>query len=122
MERLAKIALLAASAAFLATSGALAGDMSGLFGNTIECTNPSGNATKVHVLAGGKYSLERGGKTIQGTWADSGAQVCYTETDPAPAAGTKPLCTPSALVKVGDTWSVTDSDGTTAQCVLKAGS
>jgi len=121
MKQLSKIAFAAMAGAFFAASGAVAGDMSGLYGNTIVCTAPSGAATKVHVQAGGKYTVERDGKTIQGTWVDSGDLACYTEINPAPPAGTKPICTPSALMKVGATWSVTDPGGNVDQCALKEG-
>lgn len=116
-----KYALGIALAAVLCTAPAMAGDMTGLYGNTIMCTYPNGAVTKVHVQEGGKYNLEREGKTVQGTWVDSGEQVCYTEVDPAPPAGTKPICTPSAAMKVGATWSVTDSAGNASHCELKAG-
>jgi hypothetical protein len=121
MKQLSNAALAATAAVFLAASGAAAGDMSGLYGNTIVCTAPNGAATKVHVQAGGKYTVERDGKTIQGTWIDTGNQVCYTEVNPAPPADTKPICTSSALMKIGATWSVTDAGGNVDKCVLKEG-
>ena len=110
-----------AFAAAFAASPAMAGDMTGLYGNTIMCTYPDGAVTKVHVQEGGKYNLVRDGKTVQGTWIDTGEQACYTETDPPPPAGTKPICTSSAAMKVGATWSITDPAGKTSNCELKAG-
>ena len=74
-----------------------------------------------YVQAGGKYTVEREGKTIQGARIDTGNQICYAEFDPAPPAGTKPICTSSALTKVGATWSVTEAGVNVDQCVLKKG-
>ena len=121
MKHATTFVLMAAASALFAAQGASAGDMTGLFGNTIECTYPNGNVTKVWVKDGGQYTVLRDGNTVNGTWVDNGDQACYTETDPAPPAGTKPVCASSAPMKIGATWSITDPSGATSQCVLKQG-
>jgi hypothetical protein len=119
MKRISAIACLLTVASFAAP--ALAGDMSGYYGNTVVCTAADGGVTKVWVKQGGTYTVQRGGKNINGTWVDNGDKVCYTETDPASPAGTPPFCVSSELRKAGATWSLTDPGGNASQCVLKDG-
>jgi hypothetical protein len=110
-----------AAAALLCTT-ASAGDMTGMFGNTIECRYADGRVTKVWVEAGGKYSIQRpDGSKASGAWVDSGSQVCYNDTNPAPPANAKPVCSSSTPRKVGDTWAVTDPFGGQCTAVLVAG-
>lgn len=110
------------AAAALAAGTASAGDMTGLYGNTIECRYTDGKVTKVQVEAGGHYSIVRpDGSTAKGSWTDDGSNVCYTDTDPAPPANMKPVCSPSTARKVGDTWEVTDPMGGHCTAVLTAG-
>jgi hypothetical protein len=110
------------AAALLVCGTASAGDMTGLFGNTIECRYPDGKVTKVWVEAGGKYSIQRpDGSRASGNWTDSGSEVCYNDTDPAPPAGAKPVCSPSTARKVGETWAVTDPFGGQCTATLVAG-
>ena len=118
--RLQFFASACAVAVFIA-SGARADNMSGMYGNTVVCSYPDGNVTKVYVEQGGAYTVIRGGQTIAGNWADDGTNVCYTETNPAPPAGTKPVCVASKAWKVGDGWQVTDPKGATCNAVLTAG-
>ena len=108
MTQTLKFGLLAAAAAFALATGAQANDavMDGLIGNTIVVTFPSGHVTKVYVEAGHAYSVTHDGKAAKGTWSDDGKQTCYTETDPPPPPGTKPICLPSIAHKVGDSWVV----------------
>ncbi len=121
MRRSLKIGLLAAAATVLAGSAAMA-DMSGMTGNTVVCTYPDGKATHVYPEAGGGYSVVTpDGKSVKGTWADDGTNVCYTQTDPPFGPGEKPVCNSSAPKKVGDSWSVTDPRGGVCTAVLTAG-
>jgi len=108
MKHAFKFGLLAAAGAFALATGAQANDavMDGLIGNTIVVTFPSGHVTKVYVEAGHAYTVTHDGKPATGTWSDDGKETCYTETDPAPPPGTKPICLPSIAHKVGDTWVV----------------
>ncbi|HUO91721.1 MAG TPA: hypothetical protein VMU22_02315 [Rhizomicrobium sp.] len=100
---------------------ARADNMSDFYGNTVVCTYPNGEVTKVYVESGGRFTVVRGGQTIAGTWSDDGANVCYTETNPAPPAGSKPICLASKAWKVGDGWQVTNPKGDTCNAVLTAG-
>lgn len=112
----------AVSIVTLVLAGAAQADnMAGFYGNTVMCTYPNGNVTKVYVESGGQFSVIRGGQTVAGTWTDDGTNVCYTEINPAPAAGTKPICLASKAWKVGDGWQVTDPTGATCNAVLTAG-
>ena len=122
MKRANLIAAACGLAALGLTTSANAGDiMAGMYGNTIVVSYPGGKVTKVYVKPGGAYTVIRDGMTINGTWADDGKQTCYTETDPAPSAGTKPVCVPTAAHKVGDTWTVKDAQGGTGNAVVVAG-
>lgn len=112
---------LVATAALMCTT-ASAGDMSGLYGNRIECRSADGKVTKVWVEPGGKYSIERpDGSRATGAWVDSGSEVCYNDTNPPPPANAKPVCSPSTLRKVGETWAVTDPFGGQCTATLIAG-
>jgi hypothetical protein len=119
MNRSFTIGLAAAATLICTTASA---DMTGIIGNTIACTYPDGKVTKVWVEAGGKYSIQRpDGTTARGTWTDSGTEVCYTDTDPAPPPNFKPVCSPSTPRKVGDTWPVTDPMGGQCTAAVVAG-
>lgn len=110
------------AAAALISVTASAGDMTGLFGNTIECRYPDGKVTKVWVAEGGTYSIQRpDGSTATGNWTDSGSEVCYKDTNPPPPADMKSVCSPSTPRKVGDTWEVTDPFGGKCTAHLVAG-
>ena len=99
---------------------AIAGDMSGLYGNTIVCHYADGKVTKVWVAAGGQYSIQRpDGSTASGSWKDDGSSVCYMDANPAP--GMKPVCSSSQLRKVGDSWDVTDPFGGHCTATLMLG-
>lgn len=90
----------------LAPASFAADNMAGLYGNTIKVTFPGGHVTKVYVEQGGKYTVSHDGKLASGSWTDDGKQTCYTETTPAPPAGTKPICLSSKAYAVGDTFDV----------------
>lgn len=116
------IGLAAAAAGIAIFTSASAGDMSGLYGNTIECRYPDGKVTKVWVEAGGKYSIQRpDGSQASGAWTDDGANVCYKDTNPPPPADMKAVCSSSQLRKVGDTWDVADPFGNHCTATLTAG-
>jgi hypothetical protein len=120
MRRILIVGLAAAATMTFAT--ATAGDMTGLFGNTIECRYPDGKITKVWVEAGGKYSIQRpDGSRAEGRWVDGGSEVCYNDTNPAPPPNAKAVCSPSNLRKVGDSWDVTDPFGGKCTAHLVAG-
>jgi hypothetical protein len=111
---------LAAMIAF--SSSALAGDMSGYFGNTVACKYANGDITKVMVEPNGTFMvMPAGHPSSTGKWVDDGKTVCYTQTNPAPAPNQKPVCNSSESRKAGDSWPVTDPFGGQCTATLTAG-
>jgi hypothetical protein len=105
--RAVRVLLLAAAGA-LALAGAARADMSGMVGNTIVLTGANNTNIKVQLHADGTYqTVIGGGPTIKGTWKDNNGQLCYHQTDPAPAGGQPAdFCAPGMNGrKVGDTWT-----------------
>ena len=116
-----KIAI-AATALLASVAGAQAGDMSGYFGNTVSCKYANGDVTKIYAAADGSFTVvPTGHPQSKGTWKDDGSTVCYTQTDPAPGAGMKPVCNSSQPRKVGASWAVTDPFGGQCTATLMAG-
>ena len=118
--------IVAAAILVLAVAPAAAADdvMAGFYGNTVEVTGPSFQAT-VHYRA--DHTLDTSGtvagKTFstKGTWKiDDKGQICRSY-DTTPPTMTNPFCTPATAHKVGDTWSVTTPDGSPRTITLKAG-
>ena len=105
--------LAAAAIAALSAGVAFADNLAGYYGNTVVITSPDGKVTKSKVAADKTYTTTTpDGKTTKGTWAWQDDKVaCFTQTDPAPAAGMKPLCLPIDAHKVGDKWDVKGKDG-----------
>ncbi|HEX7776502.1 MAG TPA: hypothetical protein VF449_08235 [Parvibaculum sp.] len=111
--------VLVASVAF--TGAALADPDANLFGNTVVITSAAG-VTKAMVNKDNTYStVLPDGKAVKGTWAAQGDETCYMQTDPAPAAGTKPYCLKNEPHKVGDTWEAPGVDGKPEKFQLVAG-
>ena len=102
------LTLLTAVVGSLALAGAAQADMAGVVGNTIVVTTPQNATVKVMLRAEGTYQTEAsGGPSASGTWAVQGDQICYTQSNPAPAAGQpQPFCVQGLDGhKVGDSWS-----------------
>lgn len=92
-----------------------------LFGNTVVITAATG-VTKAMVNADNTYETHiADGSVVKGTWAADGANTCYTQTEPAPAADVKPFCTPNEARAVGDKWAAKGPDGTDVSFELVAG-
>jgi hypothetical protein len=109
-------------AAIAVSSSALAGDMSGYYGNTVSCKYANGDVTKVTLEPNGTFTVvPTGHPTSTGKWVDDGKTVCYTQTNPAPGPNDKPVCNSSDPKKVGDTWAVTDPFGGQCTATLTAG-
>ncbi|NWH08384.1 MAG: hypothetical protein HXY22_07040 [Alphaproteobacteria bacterium] len=96
------------TSAMLASGAAFAADMTpgGAFGNTITITNAKSEVTKLFINEDMSYEATLpDGAVHKGTWAVAADQICFTQTEPAPAADAKPVC---GLVqpdkKAGDTW------------------
>lgn len=104
--------LLATAAAALFAGSAMAADLSGAYGNTVTVTNAAGETTKLFIDENNTYSATTAaGATHKGTWAVTGDQICFTQTEPAPAADAQASC---GLVqtgkKAGDTWEQGEGD------------
>jgi hypothetical protein len=99
--------LLLAAAAASTLAGAAYADVSGLVGNTVLLTTGNGGQIKVQLHSDGTYQTTTPQGTVKGTWKFDNGQLCYTQTDPAPAAGRpNPFCAQGMDgKKVGDTWS-----------------
>jgi len=101
---------------------AMAGDMSGYFGNTVMCKYSNGDVTRIYAQQDGTFTVvPTGHPQSSGTWKDDGANVCYTQTNPAPTADMKQVCNSSQPRHVGDSWSVTDPFGGQCTATLAAG-
>ena len=112
--------VLVASLAFAGVAFA-AGPNENLFGNTVVITSATG-VTKAMVNADNTYETHLAdGSVVKGTWAADGANTCYTQTEPAPAAEMKPFCTPNEARAVGDKWSAKGPDGSDVSFELVAG-
>jgi len=121
MRRSHRIGFAAVTAALAFSGAAFADNEEGMYGNTVVCSYPDGRTTKVYLQPGGDFTVVRNGQTIKGKWVDDGANVCYTETDPAPPAGTKNVCVAAKPWKVGDGWTVNDPTGHSCSAVIAAG-
>lgn len=111
--------VLVASLAFAGVAYA-AGNES-LIGNTVVITSKTG-VTKAMVKADNTYETHlTDGSVVKGTWAADGANTCYTQTEPAPAAEAKPFCSPNEDRAVGDKWTAKGPDGTEVGFELVAG-
>ncbi|MDO8422457.1 MAG: hypothetical protein Q7S99_09880 [Parvibaculum sp.] len=111
--------VLVASVAFAGV--AFAAGNENLFGNTVVITSATG-VTKAMVNGDNTYETHLAdGSVVKGTWAADGANTCYTQTEPAPAAEAKPFCTPNEARAVGDKWSAKGPDGSDVSFELVAG-
>jgi hypothetical protein len=112
--------------AIAATSAFAADDpMAGYYGNTIVST---GGMAEVHSHYRADHSFDMVGsmmgmsKTFQGTWAEDGSgKICRTFKGDAPPNTPNPLCTALPAHKIGDSWTLTQPDGSTRNLTLKAG-
>jgi hypothetical protein len=107
--------LLGAAILALSAGVALADNLAGYYGNTVVTTMPDGSVIKTKVNKDGTYSSALpNGTTAKGTWAWKDATTaCFTQTEPAPPAGSAPACFPIDAHKVGDTWTGKGADGKT---------
>lgn len=118
--------LILAAVAFAASAVvAIAADdpMSGRYGNTVVTTMADGKeAGRTYYDADGTFSRKTPAGEIKGTWKVEGDKLCLTQTEPAPAAGTAPICIPANGGKqIGDSWDVTLPDGTKLKATIQKG-
>jgi len=109
--------LFAAVAAIAITTAAGANPFDATYGNTVTQTFPNGMKVLVYINADGSWEQHIGTTVQKGTYAWKDAtNVCFTQTDPAPADAAKAV---SCIVikdthKVGDSWDDPMPDGKTA--------
>lgn len=105
--------LLGAAVLALSAGAAFADNLAGYYGNTVVITGPDGKVTKSKVNADKTYSsVLPDGTTTKGTWAwKDDKTACFTQTEPAPAAGQAPACFNIDPHKVGDSWETPTPDG-----------
>jgi len=122
MKNLLTMGMAAALAALGLAGAARASDMSSVFGNTIQITAANGAVVKLYMDANGSYDQKLpNGVETRGTWTDADGKTCFTQTSPAPPAGTPANCVPSSSHKVGETWTSTDGTGATSSVTIVAG-
>jgi hypothetical protein len=100
-----KILIVTAMLALL-PSVAFADDiMAPRYGNTVIATDANGVQTKLYYAADGTFTGKQDGQGFNGTWKiDASNTICLTFAQPVPGTP-NPLCTPTSVHKVGDTWS-----------------
>jgi hypothetical protein len=105
--------LLAAAAFAVSATVALADNLAGYYGNTVEVTAPDGKVSKSRVNADKTWStVNPDGSTSKGTWAWKDEKTaCFTQTEPPPAPDAKPACFEIQPHKPGDSWEVKSPDG-----------
>ena len=117
--------ILFAAAMFAASATvALAADaLEGYYGNTVTITYPDGMVVKGYLNADKTWERKLpDGKSVKGTYeAKPDGMVCFTQTEPPPAADAKPNCTKIDPHKVGDSWSVKDDKGAETKFTMSAG-
>ena len=122
MNRFFRFGLAVCAASVALVAGASAGDMSGMFANTVSCKYANGDVTKVYVNQDGTYKVvPTGHPESTGTRKDDGTTICYTGVNPPPGPNEKQVCNSSEARKVGDSWDVTDPFGGHCTATLTAG-
>ncbi|MBX3490338.1 hypothetical protein [Parvibaculum sp.] len=100
---------------------ALADPQANLYSNTVVITSAAG-VSKAFVNEDHSYTTTfPDGKVVKGSWAVQGDEVCYTQTDPAPAETDMPICVKNEERQVGDTWEAPGADGKPIKVTLQEG-
>ena len=116
--------VLLVAAVLLASAGsALADPYATFYGNTVSITGSDGTKITTYINADMTWEQHVGSTATKGTYAwKDGTTACFTQTDPAPTASQAPVCFQNqAAHNVGDSWSVTGSDGKPVAITLVAG-
>ena len=121
MRLLAKVAACTLALAALAGPAMAADAMASAYGNTVNITYPDGTAVKLFVNEDGTYTIDSPAGASSGAWAIKGSQTCFTQVDPAPAAGMSPSCSPTVTKNVGDSWTGTGQGGAAVTISISAG-
>lgn len=98
---------------------AMAGDLSGVFGNTVTITDANGGVTSVLVEEDNTYTVKTpDGAEIPGTWEVSDGQACFNAAD-AEGNATQ-TCSADIIGKgPGDTWTASNDAGETTVAVVE---
>jgi hypothetical protein len=121
-----KVALSVAFALIAGVAVAQDDPMVNTYDNTVQVTNAKGEVSKLHFNADKSYvTMAADGATVKGIWelAADQSQICYTQTDPAPAPDAKqPACAPFLGKKdVGAKWEQAGTTGETVSVELVGG-
>lgn len=114
MKLSATVAVVGATLGALAISPpAIADTVDAMVGNTILEMTPDGAVTRFKARADNTFTVEApNGVVIKGAWRRAGAQLCMSQTDPAPAPGAPPeSCIPIDDHKLGESWTMKGADG-----------
>jgi hypothetical protein len=113
--------------AAMSASLALAADdpMASRYGNTVVVSGPDGKEVG-RVYYDADHKIVRrfpDGKEARGTWAMEGANLCFNQTEPAPATPAEAKqCQPFPGPKnVGDSWEVNLPGGVKGKATLQKG-
>jgi len=94
------------------------------YGNTLSVTGANGTKSTAYINQDMTWEQHlASGPVIKGTYAWKDATTaCFTQTDPPPKADQAPICLSGQTTHaIGDTWSVTSSDGKASSMTLTAG-
>lgn len=104
---------------FALAGAAFAGDLSGVFGNTVTITDANGAITSVLINEDKTYTVKTpDGAEVPGTWEVADGQACFNSAD----AEGNPVQTCSADIVgkgVGDSWTATDDNGEATVTVVE---
>lgn len=120
-----KLLSMAVGALFLAAGSACADPYAAMYGNTLQVTGADGTKSTAYINQDMTYEQHLSdGTVIKGTYAWKDAQTaCFTQTDPPPRSPDAATACFSGQGdhRVGDTWTVTGSDGKPSTLSLIAG-
>jgi hypothetical protein len=92
--------------------------MASRYGNTTDSVDAKGIHTKIYYSADHTFKAAIADLKVHGTWKVENSTLCLTFVDPPanlPSTFPNPTCLPTAVHKVGDTW--TTGEGAMARSV-----
>jgi hypothetical protein len=115
--------LIAAAVLAVSSTAAFADAFANFYDNTVTITYPDGTVVKGYVNKDKTWERHLpDGKVVKGTFEEKAdGNVCFTQTDPAPAADAKPACAKVDDHKPGDSWSTKDDKGNETKYSMTAG-
>jgi hypothetical protein len=118
-----RLAILAGVTLALSTAVTFADQFEGMYGNTIIQKRPDGSTSRIYVNRDGTWEQRTAdGKVGRGTftWKDD-THFCIKVVEPAPKPGEQAHEECNEITgnhKVGDTWTMSDDDGTTTLSIV----